>query len=327
MNESSSLSHDLVITKLDTAHRALVEARTMQDVKHIIDMAAAAEVYAKRQSLGDEIIGQAHAIKIEALRRLGEMLKATPRAAGGDHGGRPKIDGTRVVPSIPTPTLKNIGLSKKTSAIAQHLARLPVKQFQQVRDGTSTITKAIRTVERARRPIVVPAAGTYACIVIDPPWEMEKIVREERPRQVGFDYPSMTEDELVTLALPKADDCHLYLWTTHKHLPIALRLGEAWGFHYECLLTWVKNVGFTPYSWMRSTEHVLFCRRGNLTLLRLGLRLDFNAKVREHSRKPDEFYDLVRQASPGPRIDMFAREAHEGFDTWGNETDKFAETA
>ena len=75
---------------------------------------------------------------------------------------------------------------------------------------------------------------------------------------------------------------------------------------------------------MRSTEHVLFCRKGNLKLLKLGLRLDFHAKVREHSRKPDEFYELVRQASPGPRIDQFSREPHEGFGQWGDQAQLFA---
>lgn len=168
--------------------------------------------------------------------------------------------------------------------------------------------------------------GTYAAIVIDPPWEVQDIEREVRPRQVGWDYPTMTEAELAAFKpmrkLPNSD-CHLYLWTTHKHLPAAFRLARAWGFNYQCLMTWRKNVGITPYSWMYSTEHVLFCRRGSLDLLELGKRLDFEAPVREHSRKPDEFYELVRHVSPGPRLDVFSRESRPGFDSWGNEAGKF----
>ena len=165
----------------------------------------------------------------------------------------------------------------------------------------------------------------FACLVIDPPWPIQKIKRKVRPKQIALDYPTMTIPQLGALPISDMADehAHLYLWTTHKHLPNALKLAEHWGFRYQCLMTWVKNVGFTPFSWMYSTEHVLFCRRGHLMLLRLGLRLDFQAKVREHSRKPDEFYDLVRQASPGPRLDMFSREAREGFSQWGNEVDKF----
>lgn len=170
-------------------------------------------------------------------------------------------------------------------------------------------------------------AGTYSTLVVDPPWEMQKISREVRPNQKAMDYPAMSVDELITLEVPAATDAHLYLWTTHKHLPDALAIAEAWGFNYQCVLTWVKNVGITPFSWMYSTELALFCRRGNLDLLQLGRRVDFAATVREHSRKPDEFYDLVREVSPGPRLDMFAREEHEGFDVWGNETARFAADA
>lgn len=185
---------------------------------------------------------------------------------------------------------------------------------------------AQRNAEKKAQILELPR-DKYRCIVIDPPWEMAKIERDERPNQVGLDYPTMSEADLMAFPLPDfaAADCHLYLWTTHKHLPIALRLAEHWGFRYQCLMTWVKNVGMTPFSWMYSTEHVLFCRRGNLPLERLGLRLDVAAKVREHSRKPDEFYERVAEASPGPRIDIFSREPHEGFEAWGNEVDKFAE--
>jgi N6-adenosine-specific RNA methylase IME4 len=84
-------------------------------------------------------------------------------------------------------------------------------------------------------------------------------------------------------------------------------------------MTWVKNVGITPFSWMYSTEHVLFGRMGSLPLEKLGMRLDFAAPVQGHSRKPDIFYERVRQASPGPRIAMFERGQRDGFEVWGDE--------
>ncbi len=169
--------------------------------------------------------------------------------------------------------------------------------------------------------------GKYSTIVIDPPWPMKKIDREVRPKQIGFDYPTMNEEELKEFLTPDiiANDAHLYLWVTHKFLPMGLRLAEHWGFKYQCLMTWVKNVGFTPFSWMYSTEHVIFAIKGSLPLLRKGMRLDFNAKVREHSRKPDEFYDLVKEASPSPRIDIFSREKRKGFSQAGNEIEKFSD--
>jgi len=136
----------------------------------------------------------------------------------------------------------------------------------------------------------------------------------------------MSLDEIKAFPLRQLafeDGCHVYLWTTQKFLPFAFSVFDAWGVRYECLLTWVKNVGFTPYSWMYSTEHCLFGRIGSQPLLKMGKRLDFSAKVREHSRKPDEFYSLVAEVSPEPRIDVFSREKREGFEQWGNELNKF----
>ncbi|MDO8588386.1 MAG: MT-A70 family methyltransferase [Armatimonadota bacterium] len=179
----------------------------------------------------------------------------------------------------------------------------------------------------SRTSKTLEATSKYRCIVVDPPWPIQKIEREVRPMQGQvLDYPTMTIDEigaLPVLAQADPEGCHIYLWVTHKYLPAGLQLLERWGFRYQCLMTWVKNVGFTPFSWMYSTEHVLFGRVGSLDLTRMGLRLDFTGKVREHSRKPEIFFDLVRQASPGPRLEMFARERRDGFDLWGNETERF----
>lgn len=184
----------------------------------------------------------------------------------------------------------------------------------------------LNELKRQQVPNLPPPQGKYRGIIIDPPWPIEKILRDARPNQFDIDYPTMTINEITALPIPNLADengCHIYLWTTHKHLHHALHILEAWGAEYQCLMTWVKNVGFTPFSWMYSTEHCLFGHIGSLPLLKLGKRLDFQAKVREHSRKPDEFYDLVREVSPKPIIDYFARENHEGIEAWGNETTKF----
>jgi len=168
--------------------------------------------------------------------------------------------------------------------------------------------------------------GKYKTLVIDPPWPIEKILREVRPNQDSVDYPVMSVKEIKDLSIKDLIDqngCHIYLWTTHKHLPDALESLKVWGVKYQCILTWIKNVGFTPFSWMYSTELVLFGRVGNLDLLEKGVRLDFSAKVREHSRKPNEFYEIAKRVSPVPRIDIFSREKREGFDQYGNEVSKF----
>ncbi len=165
--------------------------------------------------------------------------------------------------------------------------------------------------------------GDYRCIVIDPPWPVQKIIREVRPNQTeALDYPTMPVekiDELCGKVLKAHTSTHVYLWTTHRFLPDAFELFKSWDVNYECLMSWVKNVGPTPFSWMYDTEHVLFGRRGSLPLLRNGLRLSFSAKATGHSIKPEIFYERVCEASPGPRLAMFERTQREGFEVWGDE--------
>ena len=194
------------------------------------------------------------------------------------------------------------------------------------------VSQIVRKVKARRRKPTPPdkidaPSKIYKTLVIDPPWPIKKIERDVRPDQGQYlDYPTMTIDEIKALPISKWVDptgAHIYLWTTHKFLPVAFEVFKEWKVKYQCLLTWVKDVGFTPFSWMYSTEHVLFGRIGSLDLLKKGKRLDFRGKVREHSRKPDEFYDLIKEVSPGPRLDVFSREKRDGFDQWGNEKDKF----
>ncbi|MBF0140234.1 MAG: ParB N-terminal domain-containing protein [Magnetococcales bacterium] len=174
-------------------------------------------------------------------------------------------------------------------------------------------------------------SGKYRTIIIDPPWPMQKIQREMRPNQVGFDYPTMSEAELENLDVPKLayDQCHLFLWTTQKFLPMALRLMETWGFPYIFQMVWHKPGGFQPVGLPQfNCEFILFGRKGGLEFLETrSFPACFNAPRREHSRKPEEFYDIIRRVSPSPRIDIFSRERREGFDGWGVESDAFGGAA
>jgi len=201
-----------------------------------------------------------------------------------------------------------------------------------IADGEAdTIVQARQKIARERQPepTNTPPLPTnkYRCIVIDPPWPVKKIEREDRPTQgVKLDYPIMTLEEIKDLPvanLAANDGCHLYLWVTQKYLPFGIELVKEWGFNYQCLMTWCKNVGMTPYSWMYDTEHVIFARCGSLQLDKLGLRLSFNAKTQGHSVKPEMFFDeRVKPASPAPRLEMFARKIREGFSVWGNEVNE-----
>jgi N6-adenosine-specific RNA methylase IME4 len=316
---------------IDSAKREILAADSLVKVKDLWNKADA--MRALGQAAKDaELVNYATEFKLRCERRLGEMLLSLK--ATGDFGqGRRKVHGSM--------NFKDVGLSesdRNLSSRAQRIASVPEEQFEiaiaEVRQEEQQITRramdkllGVATARNILRPLKeIVYQGKYRTIVIDPPWPMETIEREVRPNQIVKEYLSLPLDEIYKLPIKDLADpsgCHIYLWFTQKWRRIVFSLFDEWGVTDECFLTWVKNVGFTPYSWMYSTEHVLFGRVGNLPLLKMGKRLDFCGKVREHSRKPDEFYELVKEVSPEPRLELFSRERRDGFEQFGDQTEKF----
>jgi N6-adenosine-specific RNA methylase IME4 len=183
-----------------------------------------------------------------------------------------------------------------------------------------------RVADEKAGPLPDSITGQARCIVIDPPWPVEPMQREIRPNdRQDLGYPTMEVDTIRTKVgemirqAANPNGCHIYLWVTQRFLLIGGELFRDWGVKYECLHTWIKPGGITPFTWMYSTEHVLFGRLGHLQLERVGVKLHFDAPAGRHSAKPDVFYERVLEASPEPRLELFARTARDGFVAWGNE--------
>ena len=195
---------------------------------------------------------------------------------------------------------------------------------------------AIAADERVTREglfrFVLPAAadeveapsGKYSVIVCDPPWAMKKIDRAERPNQTEFDYTTMSQAELLefeVVAESAANNCHLFLWTTHKFLPDALAICDKWGFRYVLTMVWHKPGGFQPVGLPQyNCEFCIYSRKGSPKFTDTkDFPVCFEAPRGAHSEKPEEFYDTIRRVTAGRRLDVFSRREIEGFKGWGNE--------
>ena len=190
----------------------------------------------------------------------------------------------------------------------------------------------------------------FATIVADPPWEVKAGRAFGRYAVVDgkqiwapassaaarpLAYPTMAVKDIAELAVPAADDCHLYLWTINRYVDEAFDVARAWGFRYSTLLTWAKSPKGSGLGgcYGISSEYVLFCRRGTL-----AAKIDINTTwfnwkrpykngYPQHSAKPPEFYAMVENVSPGPYLEMFAREKRSGWAVWGNEVKSDVELA
>jgi N6-adenosine-specific RNA methylase IME4 len=201
-----------------------------------------------------------------------------------------------------------------------------------IREGRARELRA-RNAELSKSPTLVPS-GKFETIVIDPPWPVKKIELDARPdNKVVLDYPTMDESELRAFGdnvkAMATDDCHLFMWTTQRFLPLAMELVAVYGFKCVLTMVWHKPGGVQPFGLPQfNCEFVVYARKGTPKFIDTkGFNCCFNAPRREHSRKPDEFYDIVSLVTKSPRIDVFSREHREGFEQFGNETDKFARAA
>jgi len=178
------------------------------------------------------------------------------------------------------------------------------------------------------------AARQYKTILADPPWQFQNRTGKVAPEHRRLNrYRTLTLDDITALPVSAAadDTAHLYLWVPNALLPDGLEVMKAWGFNYKSNIVWHKlrkdggsdgrGVGFY---FRNVTEVLLFGVRGkNARTLQPG-RTQVNymgTRKREHSRKPDEQYDLIESCSPGPFLELFARGTRPNWSVWGNQAD------
>jgi len=174
----------------------------------------------------------------------------------------------------------------------------------------------------------------FATVLADPPWQFTNKTGKVAPEHKRLSrYPTLGFDEITQLPLSQITKttAHLYLWCPNAMLPEGLAVMKAWGFSYKSNIVWHKvrknggsdgrGVGFY---FRNVTELILFGVKGkNARTLAPGRRqVNLVAtRKREHSRKPDEQYEVIEACSAGPFLELFARGTRKGWAAWGNQAD------
>lgn len=174
----------------------------------------------------------------------------------------------------------------------------------------------------------------FATIMADPPWRFTNRTGKVAPEHKRLSrYPTMTLEDICALPVAQhaEDRAHCYMWVPNALLPEGLQVLKSWGFEYKSNIIWHKirkdggsdgrGVGFY---FRNVTEILLFGTRGkNVRTLQPG-RSQVNVigtRKREHSRKPDEQYDVIESCSWGPYLELFGRGVRPNWTVWGNQAD------
>ena len=176
----------------------------------------------------------------------------------------------------------------------------------------------------------------FSTILADPPWQFQNRTGKMAPEHKRLSrYPTMKLQEIKDLPVEAIaeDRAHLYLWVPNALLAEGMQVMENWGFKYKTNLIWYKirkdggpdrrGVGFY---FRNVTEMILFGVRGkNIRTLQPGRSQEniISSRKREHSRKPDEQYDLIESCSWGPFLELFGRGTRKGWATWGNQVEEY----
>lgn len=311
------------------AIEALRQAASVDEVKEIRDKAQAILAYVKQAGDGLEAQNAAAEIKVRAERRAGELLAEMPK-----HNGDPRShDVTR---------LQDMGIEKMQSSRWQRIASIPEQTFEQQivewKDSDKEITTAGLlklakgiAVDKATGEEVVISEGSsadlnglisqgtkFGCIYADPPWQYGN---QGTRAATDNHYPTMPIPDICALPISQlaAENAHLHLWTTNAFLFDAKQVMEAWGFTYKSVMVWTKpQMGIGNY-WRVSHEFLLLGVRGSAPFRDRSIMSWQTADRGQHSAKPGMFRQLIERVSPGPYLELFARDQHEKWTVWGNQ--------
>lgn len=332
------------LANLSAATTALAQARTLDDVKRILDVAEAARTYARAAKLGLDAANYATEIKLRAERKAGDLLAQLERGTY-DRGNQyvAKFQPGTQPPSEYRSVIEENEIAPVTAHRWQTVATIPDEVFEQhiaeiKADGDELSTAGLlRVAQELKReamrmqkndPPPLPA-DKYRVIYADPPWQYNNagvINDSDSYGRAARHYPTMSIAELCDLGEQVKEmaepNAVLFMWVTSPLLEECFDVIRAWGFQYKTSFVWDK-VGHN-YGHYNSVRHelLLICTRGSCipdakTLYDSVISIE---KSRTHSEKPDEFRRIIDELYTwGNRVELFARTRADGWQVWGNE--------
>jgi N6-adenosine-specific RNA methylase IME4 len=231
----------------------------------------------------------------------------------------------RKVEKIEATASPEIKAKANTGQISINEAYKEIKKEEKKVERVELIQKQIEDIEEGLLPDLV---GLFDVVSVDPPWPYEGESKnitsfDSIGRRVANPYPEMSIEQIKNIELPLMQDAVVLLWTTHKFLPDAFEILKEWKLDYKATLVWNKEkIGMG--AWFRmQCEFCLVGIKGKPYWENTLYRDIITEARREHSRKPDSFFEMIEKITMGNRLEYFSREKREGWKVFGNDINKF----
>ena len=301
------ISKNLTRRHLNDAQRAMVAAK-LATLKHGGDRSKSPIGDLNQQQAADLL----NVSKRTVERAVEVRDHGTPELQRAVELGGLSISAAADIASLPQP--------KQTEIVARGRREI-LEEARKIRAAETEKRHAERIAKLAaisagNSPL--PQDRRYPVILADPPWQYRSGT-EFPTRDVANHYPTMALEEICALPVSglATGDAVLFLWVPSPKLAEATQIIAAWGFEYQTSVVWVKDkIGMGHY--VRSQhELLLIASRGKMPhpLPKDRPSSVIEAPRREHSRKPDEAYELIERMYPSlPKIELFARQQREGWD-------------
>ena len=319
------------LEKISAFRSELAIAETIEDIKHLETKASAIAEIARKQKTGKSAQDEVGAFRCDIESKKGAWLdefypsKAHSSSPMADEGiGFKESSNARLV-------------SKEQELVAQAIDEL--KQDDKKVVTPNAVVSLVRNkkrkekIEKQKEEIINNAlespTGDFDVIVMDPPWDYSEKggfsykQHDFEGNRGGVDYSTMSINDIKNIKLPAKDDSVLFLWTTHAFLKDSFSLLDEWGYNYKATIVWDKvNMGMGRVIRLQC-EFCLLATIGSPIISGESERDIITEKRREHSRKPEAFYDMVERMCVGRKLDYFSREDRKEWSVYGAETNKF----